>query len=309
MSENKDSWKFVHITDIHIGSPKSYRFAPAWNEQWETAARQIKAIAPDLVLVGGDITRDGDTEPEQFANSIEQLNTLGIPWHLIPGNMDTGNKITDRDGAQPDRKDTQLNITEENLQIFKDQAAPFPWTFTHRGIRFSGCYEIIKDTALPSATELDRFLAELSELPKAEHHIMLNHYPLFVDEIDERHYDITDKQGYLAWYFGVDPEPRKHLIEAYQAAGVTHVLSGHIHCRRPPITHDGITYIKGASTAMKQFGDRWPDGDDALGFQVFTVTPNGIEFEFHPLTRESTRNDGWGPGGHPQGAKRVERKP
>ena len=308
MSDNKDSWKFVHITDIHIGSSDSYRFAPVWNEQWETAAEQIKAINPELVLVGGDITRDGDTEPEQFANSIKQLNTLGIPWHLIPGNMDTGNKITNRDGAQPDRKDTQLNITEENLQIFKDQAAPFPWTFTHRGIRFSGCYEIIKDTDLPSAFELDTFLAELSELPSADHHIMLNHYPLFVDDIDERHYDITKEDDYLAWYFGVDPEPRKNLLKAYRASSVTHVLSGHIHCRRPPFTIDGITYIKGASTAMKQFGDRWADGDDTLGFQVFTVTPDGIEFEFHPLSRISTRTDCWGPGGHPQGAKRAARK-
>ena len=308
MSDNKDSWKFVHITDIHIGSSDSYRFAPVWNEQWETAAEQIKAINPELVLVGGDITRDGDTEPEQFANSIKQLNTLGIPWHLIPGNMDTGNKITNRDGAQPDRKDTQLNITEENLQIFKDQAAPFPWTFTHRGIRFSGCYEIIKDTDLPSAFELDTFLAELSELPSADHHIMLNHYPLFVDDIDERHYDITKEDDYLAWYFGVDPEPRKNLLKAYHASSVTHVLSGHIHCRRPPFTIDGITYIKGASTAMKQFVDRWADGDDTLGFQVFTVTPDGIEFEFHPLSRISTRTDCWGPGGHPQGAKRAARK-
>ncbi len=307
MPENNDTWKFVHITDIHIGTPDSYRFAPAWNEQWKTAVQQIKALSPDLVLVGGDITRDGDTEPTQFANSIKQLNTLGIPWHLIPGNMDTGNKITDRDGSQPDRRDTELNVTEKNLQIFKDQAAPFPWTFTHRGVRFSGCYEIIKDTDLPSATELDRFLEDLGALPPEQHHIMLNHYPLFVDDIDEPAYDITDQQGYLAWYFGVEPEPRQHLIEAYQAAGVTHVLSGHIHCRRPPISHDGITYIKGASTAMKQFGDRWPDGDDTLGFQVFTVSPTGIEFEFHPLTRESTLT-GWGPGGHPQGAKRMERK-
>lgn len=305
MSENKESWKFIHITDIHIGSPESYRFAPIWNEQWETAAEQIKAINPELILVGGDITRDGDTEPEQFANSIKHLNALGIPWRLIPGNMDTGNKITDRDGAQPDRKDTELNITEQNLQIFKDEAATFPWTFTHRGIRFSGCYEIIKDTDLPSAAELDTFLAELSELPPAGHHIMLNHYPLFVDDIDERQYDITKEDEYLAWYFGVDPEPRKKLLEAYHASDVTHVLSGHIHCRRPPFDIDGITYIKGASTAMKQFGDRWPDGDDTLGFQVFTVTPDGIEFEFHPLTRISTHTDGWGPGGHPQGAKRA----
>lgn len=222
--------------------------------------------------------------------------------------MDTGNKITDRSGTRmPARNDLDLNVTEENLEIFKERAAPFPWTFIHRGIRFSGCYEIIKDTALLSATELDAFLDELGKLPLADHHIMLNHYPLFVDDIDESAYDITQTDEYLAWYFGMDPAPRKNLINAYQAAGVTHVLSGHIHCRRPSATIDGITYIKGASTALKQFGDRWPDGDDTLGFQVFTVTPDGIEFEFHPLTRESTRTDAWGPDGHPQGAKRVMR--
>jgi hypothetical protein len=63
---------------------------------------------------------------------------------------------------------------------------------------------------------------------------------------------------------------------------------------------DGITYCFGPSTAMPQFGDRWPDGDDTLGFQAFHVTPEGIEYEFHPLLEVSTRTDGWGPGGHPK---------
>ena len=52
-------WTFVHVTDIHVGSPKSFRFQPALNENWHTAREQILEIQPDLLLVGGDLTRDG----------------------------------------------------------------------------------------------------------------------------------------------------------------------------------------------------------------------------------------------------------
>ncbi|MCF7689716.1 MAG: metallophosphoesterase [Cephaloticoccus sp.] len=300
MASPDTSWKFVHVTDIHIGSPKSYRFKPGWNDNWTTATRQIQALGPELLLVGGDLARDGNTEPDQFDLSRAAIDAVGVPWHVIPGNMDTGNKITDRQGARTDRDDVACNVTEELLQTFRSRVGPFPWTFTHRDVRFSGCYEIIKDTSLPSARELDRFLSELESLPPSRHHVMLNHYPLFVDEINEPAYDLTQPDDYLGWYFGVDPEPRRRLLASYHRAGVTHVLSGHIHCRRPPMTIDGITFCFGASTAMPQFGDRWSDGDDTLGFQAFTVTPTGIEYQFHPLSVVSQRTDGWGPGGHPK---------
>jgi 3',5'-cyclic AMP phosphodiesterase CpdA len=300
MSEKNTPWRFVHVTDIHIGSPDSYRYKPGWNDNWSTATKQIQRIQPDLMLVGGDLARDGNTEPQQFELSRKVIDAVGVPWHVIPGNMDTGNKITDRQGALSDRDDVACNVSEELLQTFKDRVGPFPWTLVHKDVRFSGCYEIIKDSPLPSAAELDRWLEQLARLPKARHHVMLNHYPLFIDDINEGAYDITKPDEYHAWYFAMDPAPRQRLIEAYQRAGVTHVLSGHIHCRRPPMIIDGITYCFGPSTAMPQFGDRWPDGDDTLGFQAFHVTPEGIEYEFHPLLEVSTRTDGWGPGGHPK---------
>lgn len=300
MPEDLAPWRFVHVTDIHIGSPDSYRYQPGWNDNWATASRQIQALKPDLMLVGGDLARDGNTEPQQFDLSRKVIDAVGVPWHVIPGNMDTGNKITDRQGAREDRDDVACNVTEELLDTYKAKVGPFPWTFVHKGVRFSGCYEIICGSNLPSAAELDRWLDELGQLPKARHHVMLNHYPLFIDDINEDAYDITQPDEYLSWYFAVDPAPRAKLLEAYRRAGVTHVLSGHIHCRRPPMTIDGITFCFGPSTAMPQFGDRWPDGDDTLGFQAFAVTPEGISCEFHPLTEVSTRTDGWGPGGHPK---------
>jgi len=307
MSSSGPSWKFVHVTDIHLGSPDSYRFKPGWNDNWTMATKQIQALAPDLLLVGGDLARDGNIEPRQFDLSRAAIDAVGVPWHVIPGNMDTGNKITDRQGALADRDDVECNVTEALLQTFKNKVGPFPWTFVHRGVRFSGCYEIIKDSPLPSAAELDRWLEGLGRLPKTRHHVMLNHYPLFIDDLNEGAFDHTKTlDDYHAWYFAMDPAPRRRMLDAYHQAGVTHILSGHIHCRRPPITAEGITFCFGASTAMPQWGERWPDGDPTLGFQAFTVTPETIEYAFHPLTKVSTRSDGWGPGGHPKPGAREK---
>ena len=30
ISENSSDWSFVHVSDLHVGSPRSYRFQPAW---------------------------------------------------------------------------------------------------------------------------------------------------------------------------------------------------------------------------------------------------------------------------------------
>lgn len=298
------AWRFVHVTDIHLGSPRSYRFNPAYGENWATAAGQIRALAPDLVLVGGDITRDGNLNGFEFAGSRAALDALGIPWHCIPGNMDTGNKHADRQGARPDRDDVACNVTQAQLDAYAAAIGPLTWSFVHRDVRFSGCYEAIAGTALPSAHALDAWLDGLAALPRASRHVMLNHYPLFTDTPADPPRDLTDAGQYLDWYFSIDPGPRRRLIDAYRRAGVTHVLSGHIHCRRPPLTFDGITYCFGAATAFAQWHQRWPDGDAALGFQVFAVTPQGIDCTFEPLAKISTRTDGWGPGGHPKPADR-----
>ena len=42
------------------GSPRSYRFKKQNMDNWQTAYRQIQGITDvDLMLVGGDLTRDG----------------------------------------------------------------------------------------------------------------------------------------------------------------------------------------------------------------------------------------------------------
>ena len=83
------SWTFVHATDIHVGSPRSFRFQPAFNDNWRTARGQIIDIDPDLLLLGGDLARDGNVHTFELKGIKADLDALPFPYHAVPGNMDT----------------------------------------------------------------------------------------------------------------------------------------------------------------------------------------------------------------------------
>ena len=93
------AWTFLHISDNQPGSPRSFRFNPRYMENWQTAYRQLQRIDADLLLVGGDLTRDGYIHDFELARAKEEFDALPYPYYAIPGNMDTGNKPTAIPGA------------------------------------------------------------------------------------------------------------------------------------------------------------------------------------------------------------------
>ncbi len=127
---------------------------------------------------------------------------------------------------------------------------------------------------------------------------MINHYALFIDDLNEPNFDITDPESYPSWYFGIDNPFRQKIFDAYKAAKVNIVFTGHIHCRRPAEIVEGIKFFKSPATVFCQFADRWEDGDPTLGFYNCCVSETDIEVNFIPLERESTATGGWGKGGH-----------
>ena len=93
------AWTFLHISDTQPGSPRSFRFNPRYMENWRSAYRQLQHIDADLLLVGGDLTRDGSIHDFELARAKEEFDALPYPYYAIPGNMDTGNKPTAIPGA------------------------------------------------------------------------------------------------------------------------------------------------------------------------------------------------------------------
>lgn len=292
-----DSWSFVHINDMQPGSPRSFRYRAAWGENAIQAYAQVRELKPELVLVGGDLTRDGSVHDYEFDEAKAQLDSLGAPYHVIPGNMDTGNKHTDRNGSTG-RDDIALNMTGQSLDRFAQWFGEFPWTITHRDVRFTGFYAAVAGSGLPQEQRFWDFMEALPSQPRAQHHVVMMHYALFVDRMDEPNFDMTDPKQYTDWYFCIDHPHRDRIFDLLKRSGATMVPSGHIHCRRPVQVVDGVRFYKTASTTFGQYANRWPDGDTTLGFYRFNVSETGIEPTFIPLAKVSTNTEGYGKGGH-----------
>lgn len=298
-------WHFSHVTDTHLGTRRSYRFRPALDQNWRATKRQIAAAPADLLLHGGDLTRDGDTHEAEYLLAREDLATLPMPCHVIPGNMDVGNKHASAQGPMRNR-DLELNMTSARLSLFAKHFGPINWSFLHRDVRFSGYYAAVAGSGLPEEAAFWRFLEGLTRLPPARHHVAVMHYWPFMESPDEPAWAITKRETYHNWYFSIDPPHRQRLLGLLREARVGLLFCGHVHTGRPVQLVDGLRLYRcpaGGGTA--QLEDRWPDAIATPGFQRCRVTKGEIEVEFVPCDAPAKDEAGaYGPGGHPSLAER-----
>ena len=285
-------WTFVHAADIHLGSPRSYRHDPARNENWATAREQMAAMAPRFVLIGGDMTRDGDPHAYELQLAKDDFETLPCPCFAVPGNVEVGNKHT------PLEREKALDTQSDKLARFALYFGPINWTFVFRGVRVTGFYAGVAGSGLPEEEMFWHFMERLPRLPETRYHVAMMHYALFVNDIHEPAYDPSDRSQYGDWYNGIDEPHRGRILGILKAAKTDVVLSGHIHCRRPVEVVDRIRFYRTPSAGGRpQYVDRWPDGDGTLGFQRLDVAADGIEVTFVPIEPLSSREP-VGPMGH-----------
>ncbi len=296
-----DTWHFAHVADHHLGTPRSYRYRPTMARRWRGIRRQIIESRPELLLVGGDVTLDGDTHEFEYRNTREDLDTLPFPSFVVPGNMDVGNKHTRAESPRNDRSDVALNMTSHRLALFAGYFGPIQWTFVHRGVRFSGFYAAVAGSGLPEEERFWRFLEHLTKLPPARLHVAMMHYWPYIDDPEEPTWDITDAEQYLPWYFSIDRPHRRRLLDSLQAAGVTNLLCGHVHTGRP-VERVGEMRVHKTPAAgnTAQMTGRWDEIETRQGFQLCEVGEEEITVTFVPAEDQSPVTDAWGPGGHPR---------
>lgn len=162
-------FRFIHISDTHIGSPNG----PAEEDLRRTVRdiNQMSGIA--FVIVTGDITELGTDKELALAKQI--LDSLKPRYYIIPGNHDTG-------------------WSESGGVGFISTFGSDKFQFDHNGIRFIGCasgpYVRMSDGHVPrnAIVWLDSLLAKT---PKDQPIIFANHYP--IDNSLDNWYEITDR--------------------------------------------------------------------------------------------------------------------
>ena len=297
-------WTFLHANDSHMGTPRSYRFRPAINRRWAAIVKQMAAIDADLLLHGGDLTRDGDSHEFEYQQARDDLDTLPFPTFVIPGNMDVGNKHAHERGTQ-DWDDRNLNMTASRLDLFSSYFGPISWSFRHRDVRFTGMFAAVAGTGFPHEERLWNLLEKLPDLPRARHHVAVMHYWPFMEQPDEPTWDITDEEEYHNWYFSIDPPHRHRLLDLLRAADVEILFCGHVHTGRALQVVDGMRiYRTSAGGNTAQLESRWADAEVRQGFHRCDVGEGGIDVTFVPGSDQCEEFGTHGPWGHPPLAER-----
>ncbi|MFT3825530.1 MAG: PQQ-binding-like beta-propeller repeat protein [Chitinophagaceae bacterium] len=194
-------FKFAHISDTHIGSPNG--------SAEEDLRRTIKDLnsQPDIAfaIITGDITELGTDEQLKLAKQI--LDSLRLPYYIIPGNHDAG-------------------WSESGGVSFMRTFGYDKFTFDYNGVRFIGCasgpYVRMSDGHIPrdAVVWMDKVLKETS---KDQPLIFCNHYPLTKD-LDN-------------WYEAIDRLKQHNTILA---------ICGHGH-QNKAYNFEGIPAVMGRS--------------------------------------------------------------
>ncbi len=281
-------WRFSYASDLHVGSPRSFRFRPEWSQRWQVARQQIINSEPELLILGGDMTRDGVTHRGELEQIKADLDQLGFPYHAIPGNHETGGKLSP---GSPDA------IQHDYVRLYRSVFGPDMWSFVHRDVRFSGFNSFLAGSGLPEEDVFWDWFEMQVDQPRVAHHVWFTHAALFADRLHEPNWD--PKNDRAAWYFTIDEPHCSRMLEVFKKTGAELVISGHIHCRRV-VEREGITFFFAPSTAFGSWGDRWPDGDETLGWLDCRVDAEGIHPVFVPLAEDIPDSDHhYGPGGNP----------
>jgi predicted MPP superfamily phosphohydrolase len=163
------AFRFAFISDTHIGSPNGLA-----EEDLRRTVRDINAMNDiAFVVITGDITELGTNEELRMAKQI--LDSLDIPYYIIPGNHDTG-------------------WSESGGYGFIKTFGSDKFVFDHGGIRFIGCasgpYVRMSDGHVPrdAVNWLGLVFERMSPRKPV---IFLNHYPL--DNGMDNWYEIINK--------------------------------------------------------------------------------------------------------------------
>ncbi|HYW30074.1 MAG TPA: metallophosphoesterase [Gemmatimonas sp.] len=185
----------VHLSDLHFGALLSPTLDPL--------VEQVAAIAPDLVVVSGDLTQRA--QPEQFEAARAYLKRLPGPQLVIPGNHDVPLYDVFRRFASPLGRYKEY-ITSDLAPVFIDEEIAVVGINTARSLTFKG--------GRIGAAQLAEAVSHFHGLRGTQARIVVTHHP----------FDVPEGLDGVEAVGGVE-----RAIAGFAGCQVDAYLSGHIH--------------------------------------------------------------------------------
>ncbi|MDB5906213.1 MAG: metallophosphatase [Massilia sp.] len=236
----------VHLSDLHFGRVDEALLAPL--------GELVQRIAPDLVVVSGDLTQRARSE--EFEAARAWLDTLPGPQIIVPGNHDISLYNVFRRFLKPLERYRRI-ITDDLHPVFVDEEIAVLGVNTARSLTF-------KDGRV-NEEQLARIHQELDGLDPAIARIVVTHHPFDLPEsADER--DLVGRASMA--------------MEAFARCGVDLLLAGHLHVshssntsERYPISEYAALVVQaGTATSTRARGE-------VNSFNVVRVEPARIDVD------------------------------
>jgi 3',5'-cyclic AMP phosphodiesterase CpdA len=246
--------RIIVISDPHL-SPTHGFF---W-DNWCRACEAVNRLAPDVVIVSGDLCINGPDSDAEVAFARQALGRLTSPVHAIPGNHDVGD--------EPPGQEADQIIDADRLQRWLSVFGADRFAFDADDWRVLGINAQLLGSDLPQEDEQDAWLD--GELGAATRPVLLAlHKPLFLQSPHETEVTATS----------INPEPRARLLRRLQGSSVQAVISGHLHCHRD-VVHDGVRHVWAPSTAFLVQEPADAAADNVLGILSVEVGDGGVRVE------------------------------
>jgi 3',5'-cyclic AMP phosphodiesterase CpdA len=193
---------FVVVSDPQIGMKET----SADRDLFARTAAALNALRgtsrPAFVIIAGDMINDPKIEA-QVAAYDEVRKTINYPVYTVPGNHD----------AVP--------------------SAPARFSFEQQGCLFVGLDSNLWNAAdpAPAKEQFDWLEAQLRDRNRYRHVFVIQHFPVYL-------HDPQEKDD----YYNTAMRWRPRLLELFESARVTAVVSGHLH-RYTTLWHRGMALL------------------------------------------------------------------
>ncbi|MEC9346475.1 MAG: metallophosphoesterase [Pseudomonadota bacterium] len=244
--------RVAFISDTHLSRHRGFFVA-----NFVAVVRAVNALAPDLVIHGGDLSVDGVDTPDDLVFARAAHAHLDAPVHFLAGNHDVGEEPGFAQMDQP--------VAPATLARFRDLVGPDRWTLEAGDWLLAGLNSQLMGTGLADeAEQLDWLEGVLSGAGDRPVGVFL-HKPVFFAR------GIAGGQPSAIF---APSGPRARLLARLLRARVRFVASGHLH-KYLDIRVGPTRFLWAPATAYRS-GLRVGSGVPLLGFMVLDLDDAGF---------------------------------
>jgi 3',5'-cyclic AMP phosphodiesterase CpdA len=237
----------AHLSDLHFGCVD--------DRLREPLRRTLRALAPHLVVVSGDLTQRA--RASQFREARDYLATLPGPQLVVPGNHDVPLYNVFQRFLAPLRKYKRI-VTSDLEPAFIDDEIAVVGVNTARSLVFKGG-RINEDQA-------ERVREKLCPIPERVTKIVVTHHPFNLPDDHPEEGQIVGRA--------------RMALKKLAGCGADMFLSGHLH--ESGVGHTATRYrIEGVSALVVHAGTALSTRarGETNSFNVLRVSPRHIEID------------------------------